>query len=184
MNRRTLLVRFAAIVGAVALAPTLKGEAAPVPSEVMLTLMPGQRWVSEDTIPKTHDHFEGDGCLPDLGMLRVTPTDDPVVDAESWLHGYDAGVEATHGQIHASHDRLLATWPEVYAPSETLTFEAMQADCEARGCRFEQRAGYADAVVVYSHGPLYSYHAVDTFDPVHLRYVEAWRQNLHHREGA
>ena len=88
-TRRQMLGRLTAIAAAATLAPAVAGD------------------VQASTVPKTHDHYDGDGCpvavLPTLFPGQVwmteTPTDDPAIDLESWLYGYDAGREADEAAL-------------------------------------------------------------------------------------
>ena len=60
-----------------------------------------------------------------------------------------------------------------------LTYEAMAADCAARGCSLV-RYEYSDRGLVYTHpGPMSPAYQVSRASDPHLFRVEAWRQHLH-----
>lgn len=83
-----------------------------------------------------------------------------------------AAVATRAGTAEASEeDTVKAEYP-------TPTFEAMAADCAARGCSLERDYNVYYLAHVYLHGRWDAYQA-STDDPFHLHAVDAWRRSLH-----
>ncbi len=82
-------------------------------------------------------------------------------------------------------DRGLATWDQVIAASAPLSFEAMAADCAARGCVLVQedadmlRHDFADGHSAWSGSLSYYFSEPEPVGPVSIARVDAWRQRLH-----
>jgi len=166
MNRRALFARLAAVAAAVALAPAVKADAA-----TGLTF--GTRGVAASN----------------------TLT---VVTSEAWTRGTVEPYRAAPGvyarepwsaQRRADVLNGKATGPRL--PLTPPTFGAMQADCEARGCRL-----VVQSAKTYEDGTRWQMlrHDPDgTWKHVHLTYaggidvvyesVAAWRTSLHESGG-
>lgn len=168
MNRRQLLGRFAAIAAAVTVAPAVTAEAAP-------TQHPNNAYL--------------------LGYARATNVALDAV-AEARAEGYERGRAIRDAAQESGYLRTLeaqvmqsagGTWAVELGMHPPLTFEVMQADCEARGCQIEDlgRGVYGHEFV--HTGRLGNGDTVrEPFLAANVGWpeVNAWRRGLHEQAKA
>lgn len=148
-TRRGFLARAAVVAVALGLAPAVKAEAAP---EVLPTLLPGQRWAidkpreccngicggqGQGDATTTYTSGTGANLWTVQGVAQPAGTNSGIYikGDTDWpirlsVHDSEADVLLRvdqHGAIQDPPHLAGQKWP--------FTFEAMQQDCEARGCR-------------------------------------------------
>lgn len=183
-RRGFLTTTLTALAAAAAFATGATAEAAPVGQLTPAACPQCGEIGATALIRKAHQMYEHDGVPMWTGQMFTAAEVQKAV-AAARAEGYERRefIEAKRAESRGTYLQILNEDGSLKAEYPTLTFEAMQDDCEARGCNLVANTITSDDSPreIVHIGPLMFSHydyAGDTYDNVLTR-VDAWRRGLH-----